>query len=381
MRTKSIDSARYFATFIYRKSRWTEVYFLKSKDEVKEAFIQYKSLVENQKDCKIQILRSDNGLEYRGKWFDRELEKAGIKREYTIPHTPQQNGVSKRKNRTIVEMARCLLSQANLPDEFWAEAVSTAMYIRNRCPTKILGNRIPFESWFGRKPNVSHFKTFGCKAYVLNKDPTRGKLESKSKEHIFLGYANDAKAYRLWNPETKKVVKSRDIKAINEYILTTDQTPMTKEDYVEEMHQDKQSTSKNESIKDDASENNIKGNQEDDLRNEECTDSEMDTERGDTNLQDFTTPKHGSGRPKLLKTGERGRPRKIYQPRAEHLDIPKIDATQHNVQMAYSAIGDITVEEALSGAQKQEWEKAMVEEYEALVNFLKTPKPSIAAGY
>lgn len=197
MRTKSIGGARYFATFIDHKSRWTAVYFLKSKDEVKEAFMKYKSLVENQKDCKIKILRSDNGLEYSGKLFNQELEKAGIKREYTVSYTPQQNGIAERMNRTLVEMARCLLSQANLSNEFWAEAVSTAAYIRNRCPTKVLGNMTPFESWFGRKPNVSHFKTFGCKAYVLNKAPTRGKLEPKSKEHILLGYATDAKAYRL----------------------------------------------------------------------------------------------------------------------------------------------------------------------------------------
>jgi len=94
----------------------------------------------------------------------------------------------------------------------------------------------------------------------------------------------------------------------------------------------------------------------------------MNTDREeDTDLKDYMTPKRGSGRPKLLKTGKRGRPRKIYQPYLEHSDNTETDTMQHNVQMAYSAIGDITVKEALSGPQKQEWKKAMFEEYEALV--------------
>lgn len=294
--------------------------------------MKYKSLVENQKDCKIKILRSDNGLEYSGKSFNQALEKAGIKREYTVPHTSRQNRVAERMNRTLVEMARCLLSQANLPDEFWTKAVSTAAYIRNRCPTKALGNMTPFESWFGRKPNVSHFRTFGCKAYVLNKIPTKGKLKPKSKEHIFFGYATDAKTYRLWDPESRKVIKSRDIKVIDEFIRTTDQVPMAKEDYVEKMHQDKQNISQHKPIKDDAREINIESSQEeDDPEDGEQTAPEMDANReNDSDLKDYITPKRGFGGPKLLRTGKRGRSRKIYQPCIERSDSTETDITKHN---------------------------------------------------
>lgn len=365
MRTTSLGGARYFVTFIDHKSRWVTVYFLKSKDEVKEAFMKYKSFVENQKDRKIKILRTDNGLEYCGKSFNRELEKAGIKREYTTPHTPQQNGIAERMNRTLVEMARCLISQANLPKVFWAEAIATAAYIRNRCPTKSLENVTPYESWFERKPNVSHFKTFGCKAYVLDKTATRGKFDQKSKEHIFLGYATDAKAYRLWDPESRKIIKSRDVKVIEEQ---TDHTLINEDNSIQKFHlqvpatgegtesKEKQKDEEEELTEDDVDEENVEDRQEQ-------SENEVDThEENYTSPKDYATPKRAPGRPKLLKTGKRGRPRKLYQ-----TDITQTDTTEQNAQMAFSAIGDVDVEEALTGPHKLEWKRAMSKEYEALV--------------
>lgn len=99
MRTKSIGGAAYFATFIDDTSRWVDVYFLKSKSDVKEAFLKYKALIENQTECRIKALRTDNGFEYCGPEFTKE-EEAGIRRERTIAHTPQQNGTAERMNRT-----------------------------------------------------------------------------------------------------------------------------------------------------------------------------------------------------------------------------------------------------------------------------------------
>jgi len=143
--------------------------------------------------------------------LDNFCEKHGIKRELTVRRTPQQNGVAERKNRTIVEMARSMLQNKSLPKQFWAEAVNTAVYILNRSPTKAILNTTPYEAWFNRKPNVDHFRVFGCIAYSHIPKENREKLDGKGEKCIFIGYSNESKGYRLYNPETKKMIISRDV--------------------------------------------------------------------------------------------------------------------------------------------------------------------------
>ena len=95
---------------------------------------------------------------FRQKILKESLE---CERERSVEYSPQQNGTTERMNRTLVEMARCMLLLAKLPQSFWAEAIFTAVYIRNRCPTRDMKNSAPFEQWFARKPSISHLKTFG----------------------------------------------------------------------------------------------------------------------------------------------------------------------------------------------------------------------------
>ncbi len=102
----------------------------------------------------IMKLRTDNGGEYLSKEFQAYLASNGIEHQLTVPHSPQQNGVAERLNRTLVESARAMLSHSNLPNRFWAEAVSTAAYLRNRTA-----------KWYGHKPDISNLKVFGCAAY------------------------------------------------------------------------------------------------------------------------------------------------------------------------------------------------------------------------
>ncbi|KZC04447.1 Copia protein [Dufourea novaeangliae] len=87
-------------------------------------------------------------------------------------------------------MARCLLIQSGLPSSFWAEVISTANYIRNRCPTKSLNRRIPHEAWTGKTPNVHHMREFGCKVYCLDKVPNKGKFEERARKGIMLGVSD-----------------------------------------------------------------------------------------------------------------------------------------------------------------------------------------------
>lgn len=147
MSTESIGGAKYFVTFIDDCSRYTETVMFRSRSDVFQAFKNYKRRVENQTGQRIKKLRTDNGREYLSKDFDNFLKEEGIQRQLSVEYTPQQNGVAERANRTLVEMARCLMLQVNLPDSLWAEAVNTGTYLRNRCATKCLDRITPFEVW------------------------------------------------------------------------------------------------------------------------------------------------------------------------------------------------------------------------------------------
>ncbi|KYQ47755.1 Copia protein [Trachymyrmex zeteki] len=112
-------------------------------------------------------------------------------------------------------MARCLLTQSKLPISFWAEAVNTANYIRNRCITKALKGKTPFELWHKKRPSVKHMRIFGEVTHVLNKAPNKGKLDPQGIRYIFLGYDESSKGYRVWIPNKQKAIVSRDVKFFN----------------------------------------------------------------------------------------------------------------------------------------------------------------------
>jgi len=139
------------------------------------------------------------------------LTKAGIIHQETNPYTPEQNGVSERMNRTIVEKARCLLFDAELEKRFWAEAVNTAVYLRNRSIASGLNDKTPFETWTGRKPDISNLRIFGSTAMVHIPKNKKLKWDKKSTRMILVGFADNTKGYRVYNPGTDTVVTSRDV--------------------------------------------------------------------------------------------------------------------------------------------------------------------------
>ncbi|TGZ46672.1 hypothetical protein DBV15_10944 [Temnothorax longispinosus] len=113
-------------------------------------------------------------------------------------------------------MARCMLVQSGLPMTLWAEAINTAAFLRNRCPTKALEGRTPLEEWIGTKPDVSFLRMFGCKAFALQKGPGVTKLDPKGHEFVMVGYDSESKAYRLWERGTRRIIKSRDVRFIED---------------------------------------------------------------------------------------------------------------------------------------------------------------------
>ncbi|CAF2369372.1 unnamed protein product, partial [Brassica napus] len=144
----SRNSYKYFVTFIDEKSKYTWLTLIQTKDRVLDAFRNFQTYVTNHYHAKIKILRSDNGGEYTSHAFKQHLSQHGILHQTSCPYTPQQNGVAERKNRHLMEVARSLMFQSNVPKRFWSDAVATACYLINRTPTKVLNEKAPFEKGY-----------------------------------------------------------------------------------------------------------------------------------------------------------------------------------------------------------------------------------------
>ena len=204
------DEKRYFVTFVDDHTHFLMVYLIANKSDVLRSFKEYKQLVETLFERKIVKLMCDNGGEYRSNEFKGICSSSGIQLKYTIPHTPQLNGVAERINRTLMERARTMIHESGLPKQIWGEAVLCTTYLLNRNPTRALTvNKTPAELWFGRKPNLSNLRIFGCTAYAHVPEVQRNKLDVKSKRMVLVGYATNG--YRLWDPERSQVITRRDV--------------------------------------------------------------------------------------------------------------------------------------------------------------------------
>ena len=209
-KVSTIGGANYFMSIIDDYSRKVWVYLLKTKDEAFGTFVKWKRLTENQTGLKVKKLRTDNGLEFCSAEFNDYCNKEGIARHHTVRSTPQQNGLAERMNRTLLERVRCMLKGAGLEKKFWGEAITTACYLINRCPSAAIDFKTPQEKWTGQAPNFDHLKVFGCIAYAhIRQD----KLEPRAIKCMFLGYPEGVKGYKLWclEPGYKKCIISRDV--------------------------------------------------------------------------------------------------------------------------------------------------------------------------
>ncbi|GJX41407.1 putative ribonuclease H-like domain-containing protein [Tanacetum coccineum] len=178
-------------------SRFTWVFFLTTKDETSEILKNFIKEIENLVDKKVKIIRSDNTTEFKNKVIDDFCREKGIKREYSVARTPQQNGVVERRNRTPIEAARTMLADFKLPTTFWAEAVSTACYVQNKVLVVKPHNKTPYELFRGFKLALSFMKPFGCHVTILNTLDSLGKFDSKSDKGFFVGYSLSSKAFRI----------------------------------------------------------------------------------------------------------------------------------------------------------------------------------------
>ena len=150
----------------------------------------------------IKYLRSDRGGEYLSLEFGNHLKECGIVPQLTPPGTPQWNGVSERRNRTLLDMVRSMMSQTDLPLSFWGYALETAAFTLNRVPSKSV-DKTPYEIWTGKRPILSFLKIWGCEVYV--KRLQSDKLTPKSDKCFFVGYPKETKGYYFYNREEGKV--------------------------------------------------------------------------------------------------------------------------------------------------------------------------------
>ena len=137
----------------------------------------------------------------------------GIQPQFTTAYSPQSNGMVELKNKSLTEMATCMLNDVGLDKKYWGEAMYTATYLQNRIPSRSIP-RTPFELWWGRKPDLKHLRVYGSEAYVHVPNVKRGKLDSKARKLVFVGYAIEQKAYRFVDLETGKITISRDARFI-----------------------------------------------------------------------------------------------------------------------------------------------------------------------
>ena len=220
---------KYFITFIDDYSRYMYVYLLHNKYEALDAFKIFKAEVENQCGKQIHIVRSDRGGEYYGRYtengqapgpFAKFLQEHGIVAQHTMPGSPDQNGVAERRNRTLVDMVRSMLSNSNLPQFLWTDALKTAVYILNRVPTKAVP-KTPFEIWKGWKPSLRHMSVWGCPSEVRIYNPHEKKLDPRTLSGFFIGYAKTSNGYRFYCPShSTRIVESRNAKFLENDMIS-----------------------------------------------------------------------------------------------------------------------------------------------------------------
>ncbi|KAJ9542546.1 hypothetical protein OSB04_029052 [Centaurea solstitialis] len=209
---QSIAGKKYTLVIVDEYSRYTWVFFLRAKSDAPEEIILFVRKMERLNNLTVRSIRSDHGTEFKNSTLETFFEQKGITQNFSSVRTPQQNGVAERRNRTLIEAARSMLSEANLATQFWAEAVNTACYTQNRSLIVKRFRRTPYELFRNRKPSIEHLHIFGCVCYILNNKDNLGKFDSKSDDGIFLGYSSISKTYRVFNKRRQAIEETIHVK-------------------------------------------------------------------------------------------------------------------------------------------------------------------------
>ena len=212
---RSIHGNLYFITFLDDSTRRPRLRFLKGKDEGGQAVKDYVMYLRAQ-GLIARFLCCDQGTEYLNDELKTWLSEQGVEIQSTAPYSPSQNGAAERLNRTLIELTRAMLIANDLPIFLWEYAVMHAAYLRERAPTRPLQGKTPYKAWFHKKPDVSHLREFGIPVYILLQGHKEApKLQPRSKRYLFVGYDDGSKSVRYYNPETRKVLTSRNFRFLD----------------------------------------------------------------------------------------------------------------------------------------------------------------------
>ncbi|KAM1900185.1 hypothetical protein ACFX14_029161 [Malus domestica] len=209
--TVSINGFKYYVVFIDDFSRYSWLYPLKFKSDVFSTFVAFKKLVENMFNTTIKSFQTDGGGEYLSNNFKAFLTHHGIHHRLSCPHHPEQNGISERKHRHLVETGLTLLAHSSFPTSFWDDAFHTANYLINRLPTKVLHNDSPFQKLFHKSPQYDFLKVFGCACFPYFRPYNSNKLQFRSKRCVFLGYSLNHQGYKCLDMSTGKIFVSHHV--------------------------------------------------------------------------------------------------------------------------------------------------------------------------
>ncbi|GJV61932.1 retrovirus-related pol polyprotein from transposon TNT 1-94 [Tanacetum coccineum] len=169
-------------------------------------------MIQRNLQAQVITVRTDKGTKFLNKTLHAYFKEEGIEHQTSTPRTPKQNGVVERRNRTLVEAARTMLSASKLPLSFWAEAVATACYTQNRSIIISTHGKMAYHIINDRKPSIKHLHIFGCICYITRDGENLDKMKEKGDPCVMVGYSTQSKGYRVYNKRTRLIVESIHIK-------------------------------------------------------------------------------------------------------------------------------------------------------------------------
>ncbi|GJY03248.1 retrovirus-related pol polyprotein from transposon TNT 1-94 [Tanacetum coccineum] len=212
MRVASINGKKYILVIVDDYSRYTWTLFLRSKDETPEVLKDFLTMIQRNLQAPVISVRTDRGTEFLNKTLNAFFKEEGIEHQTSTPRTPEQNGVVERRNRTLVEAARTMLSASKLPLFFWAEAIATACYTQNRSIIIPTHEKTAYHIINDRKPSIKHLHIFGCTCYLTRDGENLDKLKEKGIRAFWLPQRQKASDYDNPDPapELQNVFPSAD---------------------------------------------------------------------------------------------------------------------------------------------------------------------------
>lgn len=209
----SQGGSNYFVSFIDDYSRYTVIFPMEYSDDVLFKFDEYRKITERVHGLRIKSIKTSSDVEYLNKEFDEYLIIHNIRRKFIVSGMPQRNSVAKSMNQRILNMTKCIMSESGIPKNLWADALVTACYLINKCPSNSIDGRIPEALWTKKKVLIQHLRVFGCRSWITLKPTIKnGNLDFKAIECVFIGYSGDTNGYKLWERRYNSFYISKDVK-------------------------------------------------------------------------------------------------------------------------------------------------------------------------